>query len=61
MYILLDFHKDFVGNRTIYLKTIHLTHFYLEKGYCHGRVRDRVKVKVRVSVWVRVMIRVRME
>ena len=36
------------GNRTIYFATIHLTLFYLETGYCCGRVRARV----RVTVWV---------
>ena len=36
------------GDLAIHLKTIYLTHFYLETGNCHGRIR----VKVRVSVWV---------
>ena len=44
-------------------RTIHLTPFYLETGYCHGRVRVRVRVSVwdKVRVLVRVVIRVRME
>ena len=49
------------GDRTIHLKTIHLTHFCLETGYCHGRVMVMVRVRVRVSVWARVMIGVTME
>ena len=55
----------FKGDRTIHFKTIHLTPFYLETGYCHGRVRVRVRVSVWVTVGVRVcfsvMIRVRIE
>ena len=34
----------FEGDRTIHLKTIHLTLFYLETGYCHGGERVRVWV-----------------
>ena len=44
-------------DQTINLKTIHLTPFYLETGYCHGGLRVRVRVRVRVSVWVRVRVR----
>ena len=51
----------FKGDRTIHLKTIHLTPFYLETGYCHGRVRVRVSVWVRVRVRVWAMTTVRME
>ena len=33
------------GDRAIHLKTIHLSPFYLETGYCHGRVRVTVTVR----------------
>ena len=39
-------------NRTIHFTKAHQMPFYLEAGFCHGRVRTRVKV--RFSVWVRV-------
>ena len=44
------------GNRTIYLRTTHLTPFYLGTGNCHGRVRIRVRVRVSLSVWIRVSV-----
>ena len=46
------------GDRTIHRRTIHLTPFHYETGYCHGRVRARVSVRVRVRVSVRVWIRI---
>ena len=42
------FHKN-KSTRNTGNRTIHLTTFYLETGYCHGRVRIRVGVLVRVS------------
>ena len=65
-YISLEFVRTFfdviivpkIGDWTSHLKTIHLTLFYLETGYCHGMVR----VRARASVWdrVRAMVGVRM-
>ena len=45
-----------MGDRTIHLRTIHHTPFYLETSNCHGKVR--VKVRVSVSVWVIGMVKV---
>ena len=47
------------GDRTIHLKTIHLTPFYFETSDCHDGVRAWVRVSVRVRV--RVMVGVRMK
>ena len=49
------------GNRISHLTAFHLLPFYLEAGYCHGKVMISVSVWVKFLVGVRVMAGVRME
>ena len=48
-----------IGNRTIHLMKFHLSSFYLETGYCHGRVRVRARVSVLVKVTDMVGVRMK--